>query len=175
MPALYNRTNVVVAPLSDGWFRLSKAGGSPASFDASAASEAAIAGDFVLEARVSSGSAQIAVGVTVDPAEGDDAATIDRAIVIDGATMTVQEDGVVRTAAMAHGGGVWILRTAGVLSYRCGATLGGSTLQRSVEGVLGALFFDSSIATLGATIDVRFAPPARARAERVHLATGLAL
>lgn len=158
MVAIVAVRNTAVAARPDGGWRITKTGGFDDAFDAPAVSVAPVAGDFVLRARRVGGTDRLMVGVTADPHADDGYAGIDWSIAYRGGAVEVFERGDYRTYSFDVADFVWIDRVGGTLRYLTGADRRTATVLRSVGGVAGPLYFDSSLVTPGSAVDVRFAP-----------------
>lgn len=159
MVAIVAVQNTAVTANPDGSWRITKTGGFDEAFDAPAVSVAAIAGDFVLRGRRVGAADRLMIGVTADPAEDTGYIGIDYAVAWRGNVVEVFERGDYRTYSFVEDAPVWIERVGTTLRYRYGRRRREATLLRSVSGVGGPLFFDSSLVTPGCAVDVRFAAP----------------
>jgi hypothetical protein len=159
MVAIVAGAQTAVTPLPDGGWRVEKTGGIEGQYAAAAASAAAITGDFVLRVTDLTAPNSAIFGVSTDPSASDGYADIDFAAQFYGADFYVFENGVYVPPTRAQGGVAWIVRSGGVLRYRIGPTLAGSSVARTVSGVSDPLWFDCTIGRLGGAIGVRFEPP----------------
>lgn len=137
---------------------ITKTGGTAGAPDASAVSEA-MAGDFVLRARLL-GPGTAFVGVSADPLAANDGATIERAIQLSGSIARIYESGVQRPPFFVIAGFVWLRRIGGTFEYGVGPDYAGLVVKRSVAGVTGVLGFDSSLLTADLAVEVKLGPPA---------------
>jgi hypothetical protein len=176
MAAIVNAANCSVAAQEGGAFLVTKTGGNPDSPDASAVSDQAMAGDFVLRAQAL-GNPLLYVGVSANPLAGNGPTTIDRAIQLSGTSGRCYESGFFRPPLFTPVGFVWLKRAAGMLYYLTGADLATATAVRMVSGVTGPLWFDSSLLRAGGAVEVRFDLPSAfaARKRRRRLSLGLSL
>jgi hypothetical protein len=176
MPAIVNAANCTVAAGEGGAFLVTKTGGNPDMPDASAVSDQAMAGDFVLRAHAL-GNPLLYVGVSANPLAGNGSTTIDRAIQLSGASGRCYESGFFRPPLFTPVGFVWLKRTADVLQYLTGNDLATAIAVRTVSGVTGPLWFDSSLLRAGGAVEVKFDLPsafaARKRRRRLSLALSL--
>jgi hypothetical protein len=176
MPAIVNAANCTVAASTGGVFVVTKTGGDPSAADASAVSDQAMSGDFVLRARTL-GNFFGYFGVSANPLAGNGSGTIDRAVQINGTSGRCYESGLFRPPLFSPGTGfVWMRRADGTLDWLYGPELSGATLVRSVAGVAGTLWFDSSILRPDVGLEVKFGAPAdfalRKPRRRLTLAIG---
>lgn len=179
MVAITDRANTGVTAISGGSYRVVKIGGGGGSFDAAAASVAGIAGDFTMRARRVGTTARLMVAVTADPDEEVGYTGLDYSMQFLDDSLQVFERGAYRTATTSDVF-VWIDRTGTTLRYLTGPRHATAAVIRSVADVSATLFFDCSLFTAGAAVDVRFDAPGswvdgHRAASRRHLAIGLAL
>jgi hypothetical protein len=176
MATIVNAANCAVAALAGGAWSIAKSGGTNGAFDASAVSAAGIAGALVLRAKpLATGNWY--VGVSTNPAAGVDGASIAWAIQMSNGLCRCVENGVARTGFFPLSTYAWIRRSDGVLQYLTGADLATAVVKRSIADPGGALFFDSSLATAGGSIEVKLDPiapaaPVRHPRRRLTLAFG---
>ncbi|HET9511488.1 MAG TPA: hypothetical protein VFO80_10100 [Sphingomonas sp.] len=156
MVAVVAVQNTAVEARAGGVWRITKTGGFDDSFDAPAKSVAAIAGDIVLRAKRIGGADRLMIGVTANPDEDTGYVGIDYAIAYRGGAIEVFERGVYRAYSFDVADFVWIERIGTTLRYLTGPTRRSASVVRSVAGVAGPLFFDSSLVTPGSAVDVRF-------------------
>lgn len=176
MPAIVNAANCTVTASPGGVFTVAKTSGDPAAADASAVSDQGMSGDFVLRARALSNFFGY-FGVSANPLAGNGSSTIDRAVQINGTSGRCYESGFFRPPIFSPGTGfVWMRRAGGTLDWLYGPELGGATVVRSVAGVAGTLWFDSSILQPDVGLEVKFGAPAefavRQKRRRLMLAIG---
>ncbi|MEA3061854.1 MAG: hypothetical protein QOJ94_1635 [Sphingomonadales bacterium] len=176
MPAIVNAANCTVEAQDGGVFLVTKTAGNADTPDASAVSDQAMAGDFVLRARAL-GNPLLYLGVSANPLAGNGPTTIDRAIQLSGTSGRCYESGFFRPPLFTPAGFVWLKRTADVLQYLTGNDLATATAVRTVSGVTGPLWFDSSLLRAGGAVEVRFDLPSAfaARKRRRRLSLGLSL
>lgn len=177
MSVIVAAANCAVEAATGGAWTIAKTGGAAGVGDASAVSVEAMAGDFVLRARlVAPGTAY--AGVSVNAAAAHDGASIDRAIQLSGAIGRVFETGVQRPPFFGVSGFVWLRRIGGTLEYGTGPDYAGLSVKRTVSGVTGPLRFDSSLLTQGVAIEVKFDVPAafaKAAPRRARLSFGFSI
>jgi hypothetical protein len=169
--------NCAVEAGTAGAWTITKTGGAAGAADASAVSADAMAGDFVLRARLL-GPGTVYVGVSADPLAADDGATINRAFQLSGSIARMYESGVQRPPFFGISGFVWLRRIAGTLEYGVGPDYSALVVKRTVAGVPGALRFDSSLLTAGVAMEVKFGLPtafAKAAPRRPRLGLGLSI
>lgn len=161
MVAIVAVQNVSVEPQPGGAYRITKTGGFDEAFDAPACSTGALADDFVLRARRVGGGGRLMIGVTADPAEDTGYVGIDYAMAYRASEAVVEvfERGNYRAYGYIDDPTIWIDRIGTTLTYRAGPRRQDAAVLRQVEGVAGALWFDSSLVTPGCAVDVRFARP----------------
>jgi hypothetical protein len=176
MAGIVNAANCTVAAGENGAFVVTKTGGNPDSPDASAVSDQAMAGDFVLRFRAL-GDPLLYAGVSANPLAGNGSGTIDRAVQLSGTSGRCFESGFFRPPLFTPAGFVWLRRTGGVLQYLTGADLATAIAVRTVSGVAGPLWFDSSLLRAGGAMEVKFDLPSafavRKRRRRLSLALSL--
>ena len=160
-----------------GVWTITKTGGTAGAPDASAVSAEAMAGDFVMRARLL-GAGTAYVGVSADPLAANDAATIERAIQLSGSIARIYESGVQRPPFFVIAGFVWLRRIGGTLEYGVGPDYAGMIVKRSVADATGALDFDSSLLTADLAVEVRLGSPSafgKAAARRPRLGFGFSI
>lgn len=148
--------NTAVAPRGGGVWRITKTGGFDDSFDAPAKSVAAITGDVVLRAKRAGDTDRLMIGVTANPDEDTGYVGIDYSIAYRGGAVEVFERGDYRAYSFDVADFVWIERVGTTLRYLTGPSRRTAAVIRTVAGVGGPLFFDSSLVTPGCAVDVRF-------------------
>ncbi|WP_394652450.1 hypothetical protein [uncultured Sphingomonas sp.] len=156
MVAIVAVQNTTVAPRGGGVWRITKTGGFDDSFDAPAKSVAAITGDFVLRAKRVGDADRLMIGVTANPDEDTGYVGIDYAIAYRSGAIEVFERGEYRAYSFDIADFVWIERIGTTLRYLTGPSRKSASVVRTVTGVAGPLFFDSSLVTPGCAVDVRF-------------------
>jgi hypothetical protein len=177
MGAIVNALNCAVAPAAGGAWLITKAGGNDGVPDASAVPDAPISGDFVLRARLL-GTGTAFIGVGPEPLGAHDGASIPYAAQIGPNTGRIYESGLYRPPLFGLVGFIWIRRTGTTLQYLNGSDLATASVRRTVSGVAAPLHFDSSVESLDAILEVKFAPPAAflpAKPRRPRLTLGLSL
>jgi hypothetical protein len=152
-PRVVDKGGTAVTALGGGRWRIEKTGAG-SGYDASAASIVPLGRDFVLRAESPTPDISALIGATANPDESLGFEELDHAAQLFGPTMYIYERGTFLPPSAPHGGAVWIERQGSTLSYRSGATYGGSTVRRTLEGVSGRLYFDSTILTPGGVIEV---------------------
>jgi hypothetical protein len=176
MAGIVNAANCTVEAQEGGAFLVTKTGGNPDTPDASAVSDQAMAGDFVLRVR-GFGNPLFYAGVSANPLAGNGSTTIDRAIQLSGTSGRCYESGFFRPPLFTPSVFVWLRRTAGQLQTLTGADLATAIPVRTVSGVTGPMWFDSSLLRAGGAIEVRFDLPSafagRKRRRRLSLALSL--
>ncbi|HEX2763997.1 MAG TPA: hypothetical protein VHM92_09200 [Allosphingosinicella sp.] len=169
--------NCSVEAAAGGTWIVTKTGGANGAADSSAVSAAAMAGDFVLRARLL-GPGTAYVGVGANPLAAHDGASIERALQISGSIVRMFESGAQRPPFFGLTGFAWLRRIGGTLEYGVGADYASIVVKRSVAGVSGALRFDSSLLTSGLAVEVKFELPAaflKAARRRPRLSLGLSI
>jgi len=176
MAGIVNAANCTVEAQEGGVFLVTKTGGNPNAPDASAVSDQAMAGDFVLRFRAF-GDPLLYAGVSANPLASNGSGTIDRAVQLSGASGRCYESGFFRPPLFTPVDFVWLRRTGSVLQYLTGADLATAIAVRTVTGVTGPLWFDSSLLRAGGAMEVRFDLPSafagRKRGRRLSLALSL--
>jgi hypothetical protein len=158
MAGIVNVANCTVEAQDGGVFLVTKTGGNADMPDASAVSDQAMAGDFVLRLRAV-GNPLLYAGVSANPLAGNGSTTIDRAVQLSGTSGRCYESGFFRPPSFTPVGFVWLRRTANVLQILTGDALATATVVRTVSGVTGPLWFDSSLLRAGCAVEVRFDLP----------------
>lgn len=156
MVAVVPVQNTAVEARGGGVWRITKTGGFDDSFDAPAKSVVGVAGDVVLRAKRVGDADRLMIGLTADPDEDTGYAGIDWSIAYRGGAVEVFERGQYRAYSFDVADFVWIERIGTTLRYLTGASRARATVVRTVAGVAGPLFFDSSLVTPGCAVDVRF-------------------
>ncbi|MEA2999165.1 MAG: hypothetical protein QOK17_998 [Sphingomonadales bacterium] len=174
MAGIVNAANCSVAAQEGGVFLVTKTGGNADTPDASAVSDQAIAGDFVLRARAL-GNPLLYIGVSANPLAGNGSTTIDRAMQLSGTSGRCYESGFFRPPIFTPAGFIWLRRTAGVLQYLTGNDLAAATVVRTVSGVAGPLWFDSSLLRAGGAFEVKFDLPSAFAGKKRRRPLSLAL
>ena len=159
MTAIVARVNTSVVVLGGGVNRITKTGGFDESFDAAAVSTAGFAGDVVLRAKRVGSSSRLMVGLSFNADEDTGYAGLDYAAAWRDGVIEVFERGDYRTYTELAGSYLWIDRLGTTLRYRCGPRRKDATVIRTVAGVTAPLFFDCSLVTPGAAVDVRVDAP----------------
>jgi YD repeat-containing protein len=164
LPVIVNGANTIVSMQTDGLYRISKPSTGSNSFDADARSTTMATGDFVLRFRPGQNTAWIAAGVAGNPAESSDNFNINYGFLLDsGGGIMSMEPAIFTVLPGTYGAGdsFWLTRAGTTVSYYKGATLEAAVANGAlhvVTGSTGTVYFDSSIATAGAYMDVAFTP-----------------
>lgn len=174
MSAIVNAANCTVGAAPDGAYLVTKAGGAVGALDASAVSAAGLAGDMLMRAKPLGGGF-VYVGLSVDPLAANEGTTVPWAVQFNGTFCRVSERGAFKTSSFPLATYIWIRRSGGLIQTLCGPELATAALKRSVADPGGPLFFDSSIANLGSSFEVKFGPPADFAARRPRRAGRLVL
>lgn len=176
MATIVDAANCSAQPGAAGAWLVTKISGVDGAADASAVSTEAFAGDFLLRVRLVAGSSAF-VGVSANPLAGHDHLAIERAVQIVGTLGRIYESGTFRAPSFGVVDQIWLRRTGSTLEYLTG-DLATASAKRTVTGVTGAMRFDSSIANLGAQIEVKMDLPsafARPRGRRSRLSLGFSI
>lgn len=151
-----NRVGTSVALQSlTGMYRITKTGAGGA-FDADAIGSTGYTGDFYMKAIMRVSSDDKIVGMATNPSTDSGFANINYAIYFPaGTAATLYESNVSVLAGVATdiATPMWIIRIGTTLTYRRGYNPATATIVRTVTGVSGTLYFDSSLFQLGATVD----------------------
>jgi hypothetical protein len=178
MADIVNAANCSVAAGSGGAFVVTKNGGANGVQDASAVSAAAIAGDAVLRVKLL-GTGLCYVGLSSAPLASVTATSIERGVQINGGVCRPADGGLIRPGSFALDTYVWVRRSADTIQLLSGPALATATVRRTVADGGAALFFDSTIATAGLALEVKFDVPAAfatlRRRPRRGLTLGIAL
>ncbi len=172
-------TGVVAQP--DGLTRITRTSGGNA-WNADARGSAAATGDFVLQVRPQQANKFIAAGVSTAPG-ADSGLTLNYGFYLNAnGVLAYTEAGSSPSlgTSFAAGDNLWLVRTGSTIGYYKGATLESAMAAgalRTVTGVTGTLYFDSSFYDLGGAIDVAFTPgalsaPEVSRTDYVYDAAG---
>ncbi len=159
MVAIVAGNNIVVSPLPGGAWRIEKVAGVAGAYDAAAASESAITGDFAVRAIDLGEANSFLFGVSGDPGGDDSFGAINYASWIYGGDAYVFESGAYVPPMRACRGTAWITRTGSVLRYHLGHRPTALNTVRTVTGVTGPLWFDCTIGKLGGAFSARFDTP----------------
>ncbi len=156
--AIANRAHCTVTGLGSGSYRIVKSGGAADSWDGSAVSTEAMAGDFTLRLQPATINKAVISGLNSDPTSDDSYLSIDFALdFFSDGTAHIFENGNYVAGGWPYAAGDiwWVIRRGGSLSYvQGGANPDAGMLRRSV-GAPATLYFDSSFADIGGTIDVQ--------------------
>ncbi len=159
MPAILAGTNTAVTALPGDAWRVAKTGGVEGSYDAAAASESAIAGDFALRVIDLTPDNSILFGVSTDPHGNDGFEAIDFAMWFYQLGAYLFESGVHMPPPRPQAGIGWITRSAGTLRCHIGSRPSAANAVRTVTGVSGPLWFDCTITRVGGAFSARFDAP----------------
>ncbi|HYD36733.1 MAG TPA: hypothetical protein VEA60_03915, partial [Allosphingosinicella sp.] len=167
-----NDGNTTVTTTADGLYRITKTGGTHAVFDAAASSSTAASGDFVLRLRPPRKDRSVAAGVSTAPATSLARTDIDYGFYFhsSGTLQYVNSSGGGTSFGVSYAAGenFWLVRSGTTISHYRGPTLAAAIAAgslRTVTGVTGTFYFDSSFYTANAAVDVEFTPSLSATAE----------
>jgi YD repeat-containing protein len=146
----------------DGLYRVTKTSGA-VDWNADATSLIALEGDFVLRLRPGQNNAHLVGGVARAPGASAHYSNPDYGLYFtDYGSVNFMESGVYAgIGAYTTGDNFWLVRSGSTINYYKGATLAAAMAAgtlRTQTGATGALYFDSSLYSAGAVLDVDLSP-----------------
>jgi YD repeat-containing protein len=154
-------TNTTITANGDGTYSIQRTTGGFLGYSGDARSTTGVSGDFVVQVRPQSVN-EYAVGVSTSPASSTALANLNYSFwMLGDGSLNYAEGGSTGSlgASYAAGDNFWLVRSGTTLSYYAGATLSAAmagTALRTVTGVTGTFYFDTSHYTRFAPVDAAF-------------------
>ncbi|MES2442158.1 MAG: LysM peptidoglycan-binding domain-containing protein [Pseudomonadota bacterium] len=148
-------SGTTVTQQPDGLYRVTKTAGTTGTWSADAHSSTKVDGDFTLLVKPNQNTQPLLVGLSTAPAATSGITAFDYAFYLDFGNIYSWEAGTPTSLGVGYAAGdsLTISRVGSTISYYKGATL-----LRTVTGATGALYFDSSLGTIGSSMDIGFTP-----------------
>jgi hypothetical protein len=160
--AVDSGTATTITNNGDGTYRVLRPTGGFLGWQGDARSSVGVSGDFVVQMRVVSSLSDLAVGVSASPASSTSYTNLNYGFMLDGGGgISYTESGTTGSLSGTYSAGdnFWLVRSGTTLTYYQGATLAAamaSTPMRTVTGVSGTLYLDTSHYTKNVPVDVAF-------------------
>ncbi|HEY5723948.1 MAG TPA: LysM peptidoglycan-binding domain-containing protein [Allosphingosinicella sp.] len=155
--------NTSVSQLPNGTYRISKTSGSATAWDAEAHSSVRTDGDFVLRISPPATGSARSGGVATVPTANSTYGNLQYGFhfLADGSVYAMENGSAFQLGTYAAGDNFWLVRTGSTINYYRGSTLAiaqAAGSLRNSPGVAGNYFFDSSLYSANAALDVEFTP-----------------